>query len=163
MMLNVLFDPWSKEVQADPYAYYAKLRRDSPCLNLPGTGMWVVSRYHDVRAIDHDYKRFTSTEGMGARREQINILVGTDPPQHTQTRRLLQPMFGRDALTQWKARAEEIVDALLDEVLEAGTVDWRSAVATTLPVRVTGELLGIPTDSEMMDTYVRWSRAASRA
>lgn len=159
-MLDVRFDPWDLEFQADPYTYYAELRRDSPCLELSGTGRWVVSRYDDVRAIDHDYRRFTSTEGMGARREKINILVGTDPPQHTQTRRTLQPMFRRDALEHWRVRSVEIVDELLDEALEAGTVEWRSQVAARLPVRVTGELLGIPTDGEMMDTYVRWSRAA---
>jgi hypothetical protein len=122
--------------------------------------MWVVSRYEHVRAIDHDFRRFTSTEGMGARREKINMLVGTDPPQHTQSRRFLQPLFRREALARLKSRAEVIVDELLDEALESGTIEWRSHLATKLPVRVTGELLGIPTEGELTDRYVRWSRAA---
>ena len=35
-MLQVQFDPWAPEVRANPYPFYSELRRESPCLNLPG-------------------------------------------------------------------------------------------------------------------------------
>ena len=43
-MLHVQFDPWAPEVRADPYPFYSELRRESPCLNLPGKPLWVVRR-----------------------------------------------------------------------------------------------------------------------
>lgn len=159
-MLDVqLFDPWDPAVQADPYPFYAELRRTSPCLNLPGTPYWVVSRYEDVRTVDRDYRRFTSVDGMGVRREEINVLLGADPPEHTKTRRLLQPLFSPKALGPWKSRSEQIADEMLDRAVDAGMVEWRSEFAATLPAKVTGELMGIPTDSEMMETYVTWTQA----
>ncbi len=53
-----LFDP---EVQQCPYDAYKQLRDDAPVYAIPGTDMFVVSRYHDVREVLMDPPRFPSS------------------------------------------------------------------------------------------------------
>jgi cytochrome P450 len=48
------FDPLSEDYLEDPYAYYARFRRESPVFFAPKIRMWVVSRYEDILAIVKD-------------------------------------------------------------------------------------------------------------
>src|SRR5688572_12990978 len=92
---EVIFDPWSAEVQADPYPFYARLRQESPVCRLAAEDAWVVTRYDDVRTVTQDHQRFSVREGLGVRRDHMggNVLVQKDPPDHTRSRRALQPLF----------------------------------------------------------------------
>jgi cytochrome P450 len=58
------FDPLSEDYLEDPYAYYARFRRGSPIFFAPKIGMWVVSRYEDIRAIAKDPKTFSNARGL---------------------------------------------------------------------------------------------------
>ena len=42
------YNPLSPEVQANPFPYYAALRRDHPVAWLDAFQCWTVSRYDDV-------------------------------------------------------------------------------------------------------------------
>lgn len=50
-----LFDP---DLQQCPYDAYKRLRDEAPVFNIPGTPMYVVSRYDDVREVLMDPARF---------------------------------------------------------------------------------------------------------
>ena len=52
-----LFDP---ALQQCPYDAYKTLRDEAPAYNIPGTDMWVVSRYDDVRRVLTDPVAFPS-------------------------------------------------------------------------------------------------------
>jgi cytochrome P450 len=53
-----LFDP---AVQQCPYDAYKTLRDEAPAYNIPGTEIWVVTRYEDVRRVLTDADAFPST------------------------------------------------------------------------------------------------------
>ena len=57
------FDP---EVNACPYPAYQVLRDEAPVWKDPLTGMYVITRYDDIRAILLDQKRFSNGVGNGA-------------------------------------------------------------------------------------------------
>ena len=41
------FDPYSPEIDADPFPAYKVLRDEYPCFWSEEAGMWVLSRYDD--------------------------------------------------------------------------------------------------------------------
>ena len=56
------YNPLSPEVRANPYPYYAALRRDSPVHQVfPGVPLYTVTRYEDVQKMVHTPEIFSST------------------------------------------------------------------------------------------------------
>lgn len=156
-----MFDPWSPEIQANPYPHYVELRRNSPVCRIPAPDCWVVTRYEDVRTVTNDYKRFSVREGLSVRPADHvggNVLVENDPPVHTKSRRALQPMFTPKALAPWQERAQEIADELVDEMLERGRGEIKTEVADPLVTSLMIELLGLPDDPELRSAYPLWSK-----
>ena len=74
-----LFDP---EVQNDPYATYDELRRTAPVFREPNSGMYVISRYADVRAVLRDTERFRS-----------GIRPATGSPEHDARRARMLDLY----------------------------------------------------------------------
>jgi len=157
----IAFDPWSAEVQANPYPVYAGLRKDSPVCRIPAPDAWVVTRYDDVRTVTNDFKRFSVREGLSVRRADHhggNVLVQDDPPVHTKSRRALQPMFTPKALAPWQDRAQAIANELVDGMLERGGAEMKTEIADPLVTRLMIELLGLPDDPALLDVYPLWSK-----
>ena len=158
---TMTFDPWSLEVQADPYPHYARLREFAPCTRIPADDAWAVSRYADVKTVTTDYRRFSVAQGLGVRRDHMggNILVQLDPPGHTKSRRMVQHIFLRRNLKVWEERAREVAEQLVDSLLDAGgPVELKSAFAMPLVLKITTDMMGLPEDPEMLEAYPRWSR-----
>jgi cytochrome P450 len=59
-MTTVHYDPFSVEVQRDPYPHYAALREHAPVYRLEGPGFYVVSRYEDVMFVLKHPELFSS-------------------------------------------------------------------------------------------------------
>jgi cytochrome P450 len=59
------YDPLDHAVQADPYPYYAELRRSAPVQFIESINAYVVSRHADVRKVLHDAGTY-SNEAMAA-------------------------------------------------------------------------------------------------
>ena len=159
--MSETFDPWSAEVQANPYPVYAQLRAHSPVCRIPAPDAWAVTRYDDVRTVTNDFKRFSVREGLSVRRADHvggNVLVQNDPPVHTISRRALQPMFTPKALARWQRRAQEIADELVDGMLERGGAEMKTEIADPLVTRLMIELLGLPDDAELLEVYPLWSK-----
>ena len=49
--MEMRYTPFSEEVRANPYPFYAALRKDAPVFFVEGIGAWAVARYEDVRFI----------------------------------------------------------------------------------------------------------------
>jgi cytochrome P450 len=45
------YNPFSPEVWENPYPYYAYLRHHAPIYEVPGVGLWAISRYDDVYSV----------------------------------------------------------------------------------------------------------------
>ena len=57
--INVL-DP---EFYVDPWQAYRWLRDEAPVYRDPVQGLWVISRYDDVLAVERDTGRYSSSQG----------------------------------------------------------------------------------------------------
>ncbi|MCU1458523.1 MAG: cytochrome [Actinomycetia bacterium] len=149
------YDPYAAEVMEDPYPYYAWLREHAPLFHDRVHGFWVISRFADVHWALRNHDVFSSTDGVGAERRPVPMMISLDPPDHTRLRRIVQHDFVPTSIARWTPRVQELVDARLDDALARDSVDWTRAVAHPLPIQVIAEMLGVPTADR--DQFKVWS------
>jgi cytochrome P450 len=143
------YDPFSPEVQADPYPVYRHLRDHEPLYRNERLGFWAVSRYDDVVAVSRDWKTFSSSFGVdiddtGGEFGQGNFLE-EDPPLHDLLRAVVRTEFIpknlRAALEPF-VRAE--VERIVADLKTRPAVDFARELAWELPIVVVSRLVGFP-------------------
>jgi cytochrome P450 len=74
--------------------------------------------------------------------------IGTDPPQHTNNRRAVQPFFSKDAIEAAVPMVRRHVADLVDQSLSRKTIDAVEMFSAELPTRVIADFTGVraPTD-----------------
>ena len=91
-------------------------------------------------------------------------ILGTDPPDHTRLRKLVQPSFTNRQMEALRPRIQAIADELLDKAEAAAAargetspsrrLELISEFAFPMPIQVICELLGIPAEDQ--DDVKRW-------
>lgn len=130
----------------------------------PAGDGWVLLRYADVNAALRDHVRFSNTglfpEPAIPPREVTRNLLFSDPPVHTQLRRLVSRTFSPRATAELKPHIEGVTAALLASV-DGDHMDVVSQLASPLPVTIIADLLAIPDDDRA--PFARWSDALAVA
>jgi cytochrome P450 len=172
------YSPIDPLVQADPYPYYAELRRGPAATYLPADDLWVVPRFEQVWQIAREPESYSSkalralavgavSTRVGPRPDIRDLdarmaksLIAADPPDHTRLRRLVSRPFTPRAIASLGAQVRSICHEVVDELLAAGERGEADLVAHfnfPLPVLVIAAALGIP--GERRDDFKRWSNA----
>jgi cytochrome P450 len=152
LSLYRLLDP---AVLADPYPLYERLRSEAPVHWDPFLHAWIVTRYDDVL---HVLTNFSATctptpeqlsdLGMEKLAPVAEVLVRQmlflDPPAHTRVRRLAAKAFTPRRVEVLRGHITEIVERLLDDVQDQGSMDVIADLARPLPAIVSAEMLGLP-------------------
>lgn len=161
--------PSVAEQSLTPDPLLDELRRQAPVVRIRapyGGECWLVTRYDDVRSVQTD-PRFSRQAMVGkdvARTApyalQGGSIVEMDPPEHTRVRRIVSKAFTAKRVEALRPRAQEIVNALLDDLMKAGTdgaaVDLVDGLALPLPIAMICELLGVPFEDR--STFGAWAR-----
>lgn len=131
-----LLDP---EVSECPYPAYATLRDEAPIWRDTATGMWVITRYEDLRAVLLDTERFTSARHRGrvdprsARLRKIYeekgwipgaTLASRDDPEHREMRGLFNHAFRPAKIKELDPFIERLAHRLIDGFIERESCDW---------------------------------------
>lgn len=165
LLLEILLDPAGR---ADPYPRYRQLRADAPVLR-SSLGPLVLSRYSDCQAVLGDARfgrgqtmrqesggaaPFAALDADPDLREQFYDHAGhnmlfADPPDHTRLRRLASKAFTPARVRALRPAVERMVEELLDQAIEQRTLEMITAVALPLPIRVIGELVGVPEEDRV--------------
>ena len=159
----------------DPYSLYRRLRTEAPVreVRMPrGLKVWLVTRYADAREALADpllhkdmrqardlFDRHT-TGGAAVStfgRELGAHMLNSDPPDHTQLRKLVATAFTMRRVELLRPRIEQITDDLLTGIAGQDRVDLVDDFAFPLPVTVICELLGVPQHDR--DEFRAWSTA----
>lgn len=139
------YTPHLPELIDDPYPAYVWLREHSPVHHVESEGIWAVSRYADIAEVVRDDKVFSNDESVGYSRNKAKLaLTGLDRPHHTTLRRQMMPYFSRGSVAQHKARAEALLNELLDEIIEVPGANLAQTVSMPFLARLVGEWMGIP-------------------
>lgn len=174
-MVDLAYDPFSAEVQKDPYPYYARLREGAPLYHVESADARAVSRYADVMQILKSPEVFSSRAMQDflaggiqrGRTDQIasafgslmegRALISADPPDHTRLRHLVNRGFTPQRVQQLEARIREITRQCLAGIVDRCQMDLVADFAVPIPVTVIAELLGVP--AERFPDFKRWSDA----
>lgn len=167
-----------------PFDYFAVLRREAPVFwNPPPTdgavlrdvenyqpcGFWVLSKHEDVSAVSKDTSRFSCWENailwIDVKQSEMAIaaqragLMGMDPPQHTQFRRLVQPGFTPRSVAAMEPHIREEAAKVIGELAERDRVEFVFEVAAELPMILLCELMGVP--QERRNEYLELGTATA--
>lgn len=136
-----------------PNPAYEKLREQPLArVRMPyGQDAWLATRYADVRTVLSD-PRFSLAETAARDKPRVRQdtagsggLFTLDPPEHTRLRRVLAGHFSARRVGQLRYRAEEIAEALLDQIVASGPpADLVGRFAIPLSTTMAGEVLGVP-------------------
>jgi cytochrome P450 len=118
-----------------------------------GLDIWLVTGYDEARDVLGNVTHSTDIRHLMGKSGDVDTgdiggLGFTDPPKHTQLRKLLTPEFTVRRLDRLKPAIAEIVDSQLDETEAAaaangGVVDLAQTFAFPVPFRVICDLLGV--------------------
>ena len=161
-----LTDPLMREglfVDGDPFALYARLRREAPVAWNEALGYWALSRHADVVEVSKAPERFCSGKGIltfeiGVEYPSPPTMMHTDPPEHTTYRKIVSPGFRPSVMRRVEADVRHRTRELLDAVEPGVVTDFVPAVAVPLPLQVIAALLGIPESD--LDRFFEWSEAS---
>ena len=124
-----------------------------------GSKAWFVTRHADMRAVLSD-SRFSAdiasdgfpwvTQTSEAVSEEFPTLIRMDPPEHQKIRRALAPEFTWARAQQLRPAVTEIVDTAVDAMTAHDPPrDLISDVASVVPLRVIGRVLGVPYEDHL--------------
>ena len=148
---SAVVDPDEFARRGYPHELWSQLRAKGPLLRVeegPGAPYWALFRHAEIVAVSkrpHDFLNGPRLEVVGAvESPSIGTLISMDPPKHGLYRQLTSRAFSPRAIRSLRARVDEIVRELLDEVGAEECFDFVSRVAAPLPIAVIGEMLGVP-------------------
>ena len=151
------FDPLAPEQRENPFDLLAAARREQPVFHVPALDLWVLTRYDDVLAVLKDHQTFSSTGALKSAPlppevaavlaegyRDMPYIIEIDPPLHDRIRGLVTKAFTPRRIANLEPAIRRIVDELLADLPPAGEIELIGAFAWPLPLRVLGELLGLP-------------------
>lgn len=154
-LLRLFSDPSSAR---DPYPLYSQLRENAPLHRAGFLPVWVMSGYPEVdqafRTVAFG-KRDELTRGFGHDLDDDQTyafmskhsIVRQNPPDHTRLKGLISREFTSRRVQNMRPAIEATTEQLLDRIgdeQDPAEFDLMRALAFPVPVRVLGDLLGIP-------------------
>lgn len=138
-----------------PHQALAELRRTDPVRwqPMPGEpGFWAVLRHADVVHVARHPELFSAAKGgitvenvsAGTLARVRQMLLAMDPPRHTTHRGPVSVHFRPRVIAGLEQQTRTICRDIMAEARERGQVEFVGEVAAQLPLRVIGELFGLP-------------------
>jgi cytochrome P450 len=155
MSESVYFDPYDVEINADPYPTYERLRDEAPIYHNERYDFWALSRHEDVQRALANWQVFSSSHGdlLDIMRAGIEMPKGVvmweDPPVHTTHRGLMSRVFTPKRMAQLEDQVRAYCIRCLDPLIGSDRFDIITELASILPMRVIGMLLGIPEQDQV--------------
>ena len=152
---SVYFDPYDVEINADPYPIYERLREEAPIYHNEPHDFWALSRHEDVQKALTNWQLFSSSRGdlLDILRAGVELPKGVvmweDPPLHTTHRGLMSRVFTPKRMAQLEDQVRDYCIRCLDPLVGSDGFDIITELASMLPMRVIGMLLGIPEQDQI--------------
>jgi cytochrome P450 len=142
------FDHLDPRWVEDPFPIWDELRQKCPIAHTDRfMGVYLPTRYADVRAIAYDTEHFSSHKVVvreGDPPKGGAPPITTDPPKHAGAKAVLLPAFTPEAIERHAPKTREICRELVDRVAGQPACDAAVDYAQEIPVRLMAHMLGIP-------------------
>lgn len=162
-------DMTSPEFHANPFPALAHHRATAPVSRIPfpgGAEVWFVTRYEDAVHVLKNPHFAVEPQNPELKATYTDLsfmllfngsMVASDPPRHTRLRALVSKAFTARFVEDLRPRVQEIADHLIDRIEPRGQMDLVDDFATTLPILVIAEMLGVPPEDHPQIRV--WSKA----
>ncbi|GIU96365.1 MAG: cytochrome P450 [Actinomycetota bacterium] len=138
-----------------PFAWFDHLREDHPVIwhpePAPNHGFWAVTRYDDLTAVHMDWETYSSELGAVALEEldaeQLEIrrsMLETDPPRHTELRKICSRRFSARAVGRFEEWIRDVARGVLDRALTKTELDFVAEISRELPIRFLCSIFTVP-------------------
>ncbi|MCA9576164.1 MAG: cytochrome P450 [Polyangiales bacterium] len=147
-------DMCAPETHDVPWEMYDYLRENDPVYWDEHNEVWYAFRYDDIIEIARDPATWCSTEGNRPNLPPDPSMIHQDGDSHAKQRGLVSKGFTPRAMREIDEHCHAIVAELIGAFRDKGEFDVVDDLAALLPVRLIGEMLGVP--HEKHPTLRRW-------
>ena len=137
-----------------PHNTFARLREEDPVNWTEGDsetkGFWSLTRHADILMANKENKIFSSAQGIRLEDQSYEEYMArrtfqeTDAPEHTDTRRKVNPNFAKPIVSKFEPLIRELASDIADKALQKSEFDAVDAIAKQLPMMMLGRILGVP-------------------
>ena len=136
-----------------PHNTFARLRREDPLAWCDGgqfKGYWSMTRYDDIIQHNRNTALLSSASGIRIEDQSYEEYMArrtfqeTDPPEHTHTRMLVGKAFSKPVIAEFEGSIRQLCNDILDKALAQDEFDASSMISRQLPMRMLGQILGVP-------------------
>ncbi|MBV8966900.1 MAG: cytochrome P450 [Mycobacteriaceae bacterium] len=151
----VYYDPYDVEITADPYPTFTRLRDEAPIYYNERYDFWALSRHADVEKALADWETFSNIRSdiLELVKSDFDmppgVLMFQDPPMHTMLRAVMSRVFTPRRMAEIEDQIRRYCIRCLDPLVGARSFDIIAELASMMPMRVIGMLLGIPEDDQI--------------
>ena len=139
----------------DPHLSFRWMREHAPVYWDLQSEIWAIACHEDVLAISKNPAAFCSSGGSRPDSPPIPSMINLDDPSHRRRRALVNSGFTPRRVADHEPMIRSTCVELIERVASRGRCDFVRDIASPLPMRVIGELLGIETEDH--DMLLRWS------
>jgi cytochrome P450 len=143
------YDPFSYELDEDPYPTYRWMRDEAPVYYNDRLDFYALTRFEDNLAAFLDFETYSSThstslEFMDGPKPNSGLLIWMDPPEHNRYRALLSKAFTPRQIGTLEDQVRDIAVGHLNALMGRPKFDVVREFTARLPMDVISSLLGIP-------------------
>lgn len=148
--VDLVYDPYSFEIDKNPYPYFKRLRDEAPLYYNEKYNFYALSRYEDVNEASKDWETYSSARGTLLEILDMDpaflpkIIIFMDPPEHDRMRKLVSRGFSPGRIAALEPRIRQLISEMLDHYKPGDTFDIVQDFAAPMSSIVIGELVGIP-------------------
>ena len=146
--------------QIDPFEQKRKESGVLPC-DFEGERVPMILRHADVKQATKEWQKLSSDAPRRlsfpteeAIRSMRQYPLEVDPPDHTESRKLVEPFFNRPKLPEVIARVEELASRLVADALQQDSIELVRDFAVILQSKALTQMLNVP-EAEA-DVWIGW-------
>ena len=145
----MIYEPYSRPFQEDPYPLYKHFRDEEPCAYNPNMDFYALFRFEDVWNGTLDWETLSSSygpslENRGEVPGEIFSIIGMDPPRHTRLRNIVSRGLTPRRIAALEDEIRQIAKRYLEPLSSRESFDFEQEFAVKFPMDVISALLGIP-------------------
>nr|MBX2883901.1 hypothetical protein [Granulosicoccus sp.] len=140
-------------IEGVPHNTFARLRKEDPLARCDGgqfEDYWSMTRFQDILDFNRQTDLLSSARGIRIEDQSHEEYMArrtfqeTDPPEHTKTRTRVARAFSRQVIASFEQTIRQLCNDILDQALSEHEFDAAKAISRQLPMRMLGQILGIP-------------------
>jgi cytochrome P450 len=152
------YNPMMPPHRDDPYPYYRLARMDHSVSYNALLGMWVITRYEDIKSALSDSAHYSSrcaVPGLAQNPPDVlrilekgvpegRLLIQQDPPKHSNYRNVVNRAFAGHRINALRPQMRAVADKLIEELIGEGAADLVAQFADEYICQVSAIALGAP-------------------